>query len=485
MAEREKVRSSQHLHRMKKGAATEKKKERDIARANTPPPSRAQHDISKAMPFSNDAEKGVLSCFFHKPEELLPDAQRTIPEAAFYHTANRLLFQTAMLFYRWSKPFEYIALSDYLQSKGLMEKIGGQGMLAELLDFVPTPAHYSYYKGIILDNYLLRQGIGISTEHIQNAYEHQQGGGGLDEWTKKFAADALELRQQFIQGPAGRDGVSLDVAHDEMVQTAYEKGPSSGIKWFDKVFGGLVNTRLILVHGRRAIGKSSLVRQIGWHAAKHAIPTEMITVEMSRAQYYQGICCLEGVGGNSFLKAEFMKEELAIMEKLKRSKAPLKLHDDIRTLDECISRMETASLKRGAKLFIVDMPQRLMGDKSNGREQELSGIFWAMKDAARRLNGVVLAPVHMNAQLIARGSEDIENHADQILILAAGKEKPTALDKWSKRILAQVTKNRFGPDGGKCLFDFVGEQMMFHETDEDTAELGIEPAEESRPKRGK
>ncbi len=441
-------------------------------------------DITKSMPFSNDAEKGILSTFFHNPEELLPDASRNIPEEAFYHPANRILFQTAILFYRWSKPFEYIAVSEYLQSKGLLDKIGGQGMLAELLDFVPTPAHYGYYKGILRDKYLLRRGIGISTEHIQQAYEHQQD--GLEEWTKKFAADALELRQQFVQGASGQDGADLQTTHDEMVDVLYEKGPSTGFPWMDKLLGGLMETALVLFQGRRAIGKSSIARQIGWHAAKHGkIQTEIFTVESTRQQFYQGLCCLEGVDGNSYLQKTFQKYELDIMENMRANgkTIPLKLHDDVRTIDEVVSRMETAHLKRKSRLFVVDMPQRLTGDKTEGRERELSGIFWALKDAAKRLRATVLAPVHLNAALIARGSEDIENHADQIFIMAGSKDKPTPLDTWSKKILLKCSKNRYGPEGA-CLFHFTGKHVRFEEAEENN-ELEIEPAEDSKAKRGK
>lgn len=474
---------AQHLHRMKKKqSAEDKKKERDNTRANNT--AKAAADITRSLPFSNEAEKGFLSCFFHNPEELLPDAQRTVPEAAFYHPANRTLFQTAMLFYRWSMPFEYIALADYLTSKGLIDKVGGQGALAELLDFIPTPQHYGYYKSIILDNYLLRLGIGISTEHIQSAYEHQQG--GLDEWTKKFAADALELRQQFVHGASGQDGADLQTTHDEMVDVLYEKGPSTGFPWMDKLLGGLLETALVLFQGRRAIGKSSIARQIAWHAAKYGkIQTEVFTVEMTRHQYYEGLCCLEGVDGNSYLQKTFQKHELDIMDKMRAigKNIPLKLHDDVRTIGEVVARMETAHLKRKSRLFIVDMPQRLTGDKSEGRERELSGIFWALKDAAKRLRATVLAPVHLNSALIARGSEDIENHADQIFIMAGSKDKPTPLDTWSKKILLQVSKNRYGPEGA-CLFHFTGKHVRFEEAEENN-ELEIEPAEESKPKRGR
>lgn len=442
-------------------------------------------DITRSLPFSVEGERAILSCFLWNPSELLPDAKQTIPEEAFYHSANRLLFQVFLEHLKWNKPVEYITLSQHLQDKGLMDKIGGQGVLAELLDFVPTPAHYGYYKRILIDKYLLRQGIGHCMESINTAYEYQEG--GLDEWTRQIAANGLAIRQQFVQGSSALDGHDLAVTHDEMVEVMYQKGPSTGFPWMDKLLGGLLETALVLIQGRRAIGKSSLARQIAWHAVNmpEPITTEIFTVEMTRTQYYQGITCLEGVDSNSHLQKTYQKHEIEIMEALrKRGKTlPLKLHDNVRTLDETISRMETAHLKRKARLYIVDMPQRLSGEKKDGRERELSGIFWAMKDFAKRTNSTVITPVHLNSAMIARGSEDIENHADQIIMLGANKEKPGPLDHWSKKILAKCSKNRFGPEGA-CLFYLIGKHFRFEEVEE-CNELDIEPAEESKPKRGR
>lgn len=439
-------------------------------------------DITKSMPFSNDAEKGVLSCFLHNPTDLIPDAKHDMPPEAFYHPANRTLYEVFLELWDDERPIDYLLLTQWLTDKGKIDKIGGQGALAELLDFVPTPTHYGYYKGIVLQKYRLRFGIRICTEAIQDAYEFQND--NLDEWSRKLAAGAMELKRQCLEGCKLADGADIGQVHDEMVDVMYEKGPSTGFQWMDRIFGGLIETGLILFQGRRGIGKSAITRQIAWSAAKRKIPTEVVTVEMTKVQYYEGICQLEGVDGNSFLQKTFTKADLDILNSM-RSRAkeiPLRLHEDARTIDAVITLMETAKLKRNARLFVVDMPSRLIGNKSEGRERELSGIFADLKDAAKRLRVTVLTPVHLNSALIARGSEDIENHADQIVMMAKGKDKPTLLQTWTSQMLLKATKNRYGPEGGRCIYHFTGKHVRFDEAEE--TELDIEPAPESRPKRG-
>ncbi len=426
-------------------------------------------DITKSMPFSNDAEKGVLSCFLHNPTDLLNDAKATIPTDSFYHASNRLLYEVMLELREADRPVEFIALSQHLQDKALMDKIGGPGVLAELLDFVPTPTHYGYYKGILRDKWICRRIIGTCTGSIQRAYEYQDD---VHELARGFSEDAVELYQHVVNGSALTIGCDLAAVHDDMVEMSGRKGIQTRLPFIDRYFGGLQETALILFGGNKGAGKSSLVRQIGWRAAAmDGVPTDLITVEMSRVQYYQCICCLEGVRSENVLRQEFTKEEIDIFKRLRDNakKVPLRIHDDITHIDEAISRIQLGVMKRGVKLVVVDMPQRLSGDNPKSRERELSGIFWKLKQAAKKHSITILAPIHLNAELGALGAQDCENHADQVLIMAPAKHETTLLEPRMKTLF-KITKNRYGPNWKRCLFWFDGPHYEFEEdmeTDED------------------
>ena len=111
--------------------------------------------VLPALPHSREAERGLLSCFFHDGA-LLQDAAQSLPVEAFHCPAERYLYELLLEFHRQGKPIEYIAVSHHVESLGHTQRIGGQGTLAEILDFVPTPTHYAYYKGILLDTKVKR-----------------------------------------------------------------------------------------------------------------------------------------------------------------------------------------------------------------------------------------------------------------------------------------------------------------------------------------
>lgn len=429
-------------------------------------------DITKSMPFSNDAEKGVLSCFLHNPADLLADAKIALEPESFYHPANRLLYEVLQELFSAGKPVEYIALSQHLRDKGQIDKIGGQGALAELLDFVPTPTHYGYYRETVIAKHRLRRGINLCTGAIQRAYEYQDQE-DVAEWVRKFSEDAVEFYQDVVNGTTLHIGSDLGAIHDDMAAGIGVKGIPTGLPWIDRYFGGLGETRLILFGGKKGAGKSSLLRQIGWKLAKDGIPTDMITVEMSKVQYYQCLCCLEGIRSESILRQEFSAVELDIFKRMRAQspKYPLRIHDDITSIDECISRIQLGVLKRGVKVVIVDMPQRLSGDNPKNRERELSGIFWKLKQTAKKHSITILAPIHLNAELGALGAQDCENHADQVVIMAQEKKSETDLIETREKILFKLTKNRYGPNFKRCLYWFSGNHYLFTEDGETDADI--------------
>lgn len=135
----------------------------------------AVHDFMQSLPWDSDAEQGVLSCFLQTPTALLPDAEVHLPDEAFYHPANRLLYRVMKECHAsGTRPVEYIALTNYLRDTDQLDAIGGAGMLSELLNFVPTPAHYGYYKGILRDKMHLRDVIVACMETAARAHEHHE-----------------------------------------------------------------------------------------------------------------------------------------------------------------------------------------------------------------------------------------------------------------------------------------------------------------------
>lgn len=219
-------------------------------------------DMLRGMPRSEDAERGVLSCFLQNPAELLPDAQVSLPEDAFYHVGNRLLY-TELLWlntHRADKPIDLVTLSQYLIDKGNIDKIGGPATLAEIYNFVPTAAHYPYYKGILMDKRKLRGVIGVCTESIQHSYEYEEN---PDDVVSALQRDALALTVNMeSRGPTPFSTAVLQAVEDIAWMHQHQGhvlGLECGLADLDRPLNGFEPGDRVIVGARPSDGKTSLL----------------------------------------------------------------------------------------------------------------------------------------------------------------------------------------------------------------------------------
>ncbi|MEZ0274419.1 MAG: AAA family ATPase [Roseimicrobium sp.] len=220
----------------------------------------------QSLPWDADAEKGVLSCFLQNPTTLLSDAEAHLPDVAFYHPANRLLYQVMKQFHNGgTHPVEYIALTAYLRDTHQLDAIGGPAMLSELLHFVPTPVHYGYYKGILRDKLQLREIITTCLDTAARAQDHQPD---VAHFTIETCARFAKLEQTIAGQDDSREMIGWSI--DELLN--HESDPEEnllGNGWLRR--GGAA-----IFVGPSGVGKSSASMQqdMCWALGREAFGIE-------------------------------------------------------------------------------------------------------------------------------------------------------------------------------------------------------------------
>ena len=469
-----------------------------------------QGDITKSMPFSDDAEKGVLSCFMHNPTDLLNDAQVNIPAEAFYHPANRLLYEVMLEFNGGHRPVEYIALSQHLQDKGLMEKLGGQGMLAELLDFVPTPTHYGYYKGILRDKYLLRRIIGACTESIQNAYEYQEDVPGLlDRVEERVLSVREDTESQDAIKPLKHHVMEALDSIDEMIRTPGKlRGISTGYKKLDSLCNGLQAGEMFILAARPSMGKTSLVMNIVEHAAAVSeVPVAVFSLEMSAVMLVRRlIAARAGVNMGRIMGGMLNREEVRGISRAcgELQKAGIFI-DETPGLNILDFRAKARRLKKqhNIGLIAIDYLQLMTSGTKRAKENrqiEIAEISAGIKGVAKELKIPIIVLAQLNRQVEQRKGQrpmlsdlresgSIEQDADMVGLLTradyagskqeddekGGRGKKSEKDSADQdeankgKALLIIAKNRNGPTSDVPL-KFAAELMRFTEREFDEGE---------------
>ena len=292
-------------------------------------------NVHRSMPFSDEAERGILSCCLAAPTELIPLIASEVGEAGFYHPAYRLIFRTLNAVQKKGIHPDLVTVSTFLLENDLMDKIGGPAVLPELLGFVPTPAHFPHYLEIMRRKMLLRLAIESCTDTISRCYEY------LDESVidllARRVADLQGVHEKAINHTKLAPGAGVGDIYDEIQAEGGKLMPSgfpTPFRWFDQRTGGLVPGNVYLFAGKRGTGKSSIVRQIGWIAASvHNIAVSNFQLEMTKRQEFNALCCMEGVNSNAWLTGEFTERELEVIRRVGEMRdTPYRIHDDCKNL---------------------------------------------------------------------------------------------------------------------------------------------------------
>src|SRR3989344_3440981 len=99
-------------------------------------------------PHNSEAEKALLGSVMLRPEVMFEITDLAYP-ASFYSEKHSLIFETMLELFSKRNPTDLLTVSARLKEKNILEEIGGNSFLSELVNSVPSAANASYYAQII------------------------------------------------------------------------------------------------------------------------------------------------------------------------------------------------------------------------------------------------------------------------------------------------------------------------------------------------
>jgi replicative DNA helicase len=239
----------------------------------------------------------------------------------------------------------------------------------------------------------------------------------------------------------------------------------------DAITQGLQRSDLIIVAGRPAMGKTSIVLNIAKNVAQlHQLPVAVFSLEMSKEQLTYRLLSMEvGIESGRLRTGRLQPEEWPLLGNAisSLSQLPLFLDDkpnagvlEMRSL--CRRLMAETGKELG--LVMIDYLQLMEGSTPDNRVQELSRITRGLKGMARELNVPVMALSQLSRGVEARTNKrpmlsdlresgSIEQDADLVLMIYRDEYyNPDTADRGITEVI--VTKHRNGPVGTvKLLFE--------------------------------
>ncbi len=453
-------------------------------------------DIHRALPQSLDAEKGVLCSALLSPVEVLGECVERINERHFYHPGHQVIFEMMIELWKVSRPIDFITLTQALEDKNQLDKVGGPAAISELFTFVPTASNSTYYLEIVREKFLLRELIQTCTEIAGRSYDEQ---GEVKVLLDEAEGRILAIGEERFKGaiPEMRDQVMKAILE---IETLYQNkggltGLATGFARLDQMTGGMRGAEMFVIAARPSMGKTALAMNIAEHVAVELQKAVgVFSLEMSTQQLVQRLLCsrarvnLQKVR-DGFLSQQDIGKITRGAEALAKSKIYIDDSPGISVL-ELRAKARRMRERQGIELVVIDYLQLLRSTSrraQDNRQIEIAEISAGVKALAKELDipVIVLAQLNRNPESRTGGSKgrprlsdlresgSIEQDADIVGLLVRSEvyedDEEARQEKAGEAELI-IAKQRNGPVGDVPL-SFLKEFTRF----EDRAEVRDEP----------
>jgi len=433
-------------------------------------------ELGRNPPQNISAEQAALGSMLLQEEAILHSIDILKPED-FYQKSHQIIFQCILDLFEKSRGVDLVTLTEELNRKNLLEKIGGVTYLTNLINSVPTAANIEYYSKIIEEKSILRHLINNITKIISMAYEE-----------KEDAKILLDKAEHLVFEISDRNIRQSFVPIKEIIQDSYEKiedlyhreefitGVPSGYEELDDITTGFQPSELIVVAGRPGMGKTAFCMNIAQYVSIYKnIPVAIFSLEMSKSQLVQRMLCSEArLDSHKLRKGRLVEADWAPL-----SMAAGRLSSSSIFIDDTagISCLEIRAKARRLKaqcnlgLVIVDYLQLMQtAGRIENRQQEISEISRSLKSLARELNVPVVAVSQLSRAVEQRierrprlsdlrESGAIEQDADLVIFIYREEYyRPKTEKKGIAEII--ISKQRNGPTG-KVELTFIKEYAKF------------------------
>ena len=355
-------------------------------------------------------------------------------------------------------------LITFLQSNGLLEKIGGVRILIELLNQTPNLFYLEEYLALVKEKFIRRSLIKIGYEIINSSYITNLS---LEIILNKIENKLFNLTSEIKTQRLSSSAELLNDIFFELKTKSLNpvlSGLPSGFDELDTFTHGFQKSDLIIIAGRPSMGKTALSLNIVSNIMKHSkLPILFFSLEMSKEQIMYRFLSMETNINQMRLKSGrvYQNEWVKLHKMIKiLSKLPFFIDDTFNLSPHNIKlKLKTIMFEQNQiGLIVIDYLQ-LMQDsklKTENRAQELSKITRSLKTLAREVNIPIIALSQLSRSIEMRvdktpilsdlrESGSIEQDADLVLMLSDPISK--GLNQTQQLIELIIAKQRNGPTG--------------------------------------
>ncbi|MFV0391281.1 MAG: replicative DNA helicase [Paludibacteraceae bacterium] len=392
-------------------------KRNNMRRKETPSPIPA-NEFGKLPPQALELEEDVLGAIMLEKDAytMVSDILRA---GYFYKTAHQKIFEAFVQLALNQNPIDMHTVTEMLRKQGTLEEVGGPYVITLLTSRVSSTAHLVYHSQIIVQKYLARELIRLSSEVQTKAFDEKMD---VDDLMQEAESKLFEITQQNLKKDVTQINPVIEEARERMKDASKKQGASgihSGFDTLDKITSGWQKSDLIIIAARPAMGKTAFVLSMAKNMAlDYNTPVAIFSLEMSNVQLVNrllmNVCSLDGekIKNGQLTPDEWQKFDQDVN---KLYGAPIYV-DDTPSLSilELRSKVRRLVKEHQIQCIIIDYLQLMNAGGMNfgSREQEVSMISRSLKGLAKEVDLPIIALSQLNRGV--EGRSGIEGKRPQL-----------------------------------------------------------------------
>lgn len=393
--------------------------------------------LGKIPPQAIDMEEAVLGALMLEKNALTAVIDILHPES-FYKEAHQKIFKVIHQLFHSAEPVDILTVTHALKKAGELELVGGAFYITQLTNRIASAANIEFHARIILQKFIQRELIRISSETIKSAYEDTSD-------VLKMLDDAERNLFAIAEGNIRRNYESMSSLISKAIkeievaakQTQGITGVPCGFTELDRVTAGWQKSDLIIIAARPGMGKTAFVLSLTANAAiKFNIPVAFFSLEMSSIQLVNRLISAQTEISSENIKkgqlADYQWEQLN-NKIVPLTNAPIYIDDTpALSIFELRAKCRRLVAEKKVQLIIIDYMQLMVAgtdNRSGNREQEISTISRSLKAIAKELEVPIICLSQLSREVEKRGnvkrpqlsdlreSGAIEQDADMVMFI--------------------------------------------------------------------
>ncbi|OFX72662.1 MAG: replicative DNA helicase [Bacteroidetes bacterium GWE2_29_8] len=393
--------------------------------------------MGKLPPQAIDLEEAVLGALMLEKEAIISVIEFLKAEC-FYKEANSDIYGVIRELFANNEPIDILTVTQSLKTKGLLEKVGGAYYITTLTNRVASAANIEFHSRIIMEKYIQRELIRISSMIIKESYEDSTD---VFELLDRAESELFEVSESNLHKTNDSMSDLIKDALEQITKAANSEetcvGVPSGFTEVDRATSGWRNSDFIIIAARPGMGKTafvlSMVRNI---AIEHNRPLAIFSLEMASIQLVMRLIAIESeISVSNLQKGNLTQAEWQhITNKVSSlGNAPIYIDDTpAQSIFDIRAKCRRLKSQKDIQIIIIDYLQLMSGNENSrgNREQEIASISRALKGLAKELNVPVIALAQLSRAVETRSdksrrpvlsdlreSGSIEQDADMVLFI--------------------------------------------------------------------